>query len=434
MANATALGQIRCSPWDAEFTKRNCKIQAVTFYPATMVGLDANGQAVKCDDTSGIRFDGIMADSRPITVASTDTLGDKILNVQQPRLFTVKIASAAVTDVGRKVYALYDNEVSFTGSNSVLVGVVHRYIDATHLEIRPYWLSVSGVVGFDGETLTFDGSTGGNTIVIPDNLADGLSFVEGANPYLTFNTTDTTGEYMLASKPLSFLDSMGVKLGTGQDIVIAWDGTRLNVTQAAPNSEIRWGVDAAGIDQIWYGDTASTTMSWDQSADSLIFTGAVKMLWTGTTGQPEMHLTDNLADALSVKIPSGNDLLFFTTTNSAEKVTIPAAFVQGSNATDRVVIQGIYMSPSNVVVAVPTIADTKCDVVAVDVSGAFAMAPAVGDAVIAIPQEAMPTDCLIFGAYVTATDEISVTFGTKEGGSGVTGANKNFKFLVIDLT
>lgn len=86
-----------------------------------------------------------------------------------------------------------------------------------------------------------------------------------------------------------------------------------------------------------------------------------------------------------------------------------------------------------VAVAVPTIADAKTDVVVVDLSS-MTFAPAVGDAVFAIPLEALPTDCLLTGAYVSATDTVSVTFATKEGGGGVTGANKNFKFLFLDLT
>ncbi len=96
-------------------------------------------------------------------------------------------------------------------------------------------------------------------------------------------------------------------------------------------------------------------------------------------------------------------------------------------------VEGIYLS-STVAVAVPTIADAEADEVAVDVSAAFTMAPAVGDAVIAIPSEALPTACLLNGARVTGTDQVTVSFGTLEGGAGVTGANKNFKFLVVDLT
>lgn len=74
-------------------------------------------------------------------------------------------------------------------------------------------------------------------------------------------------------------DDETLAFGTGNDIVIAWDATRLNVTQATVNSEIRWGVDGAGIDQMFYGDTASTYMTWDQSADSLIFADNAKVVF-----------------------------------------------------------------------------------------------------------------------------------------------------------
>lgn len=118
-------------------------------------------------------------------------------------------------------------------------------------------------------------------------------------------------------------------------------------------------------------------------------------------------------------------------------ITCASPLAQGATAADRVTVKGIYMTPANVVVAVPSIADNaaeNADSVAVDVSAALTMQPAVGDAVIALPQEALPTDCLLCGCYVTNTDEITLTFASKEGGSGVTGANKNFKFLVLDLT
>lgn len=108
-----------------------------------------------------------------------------------------------------------------------------------------------------------------------------------------------------------------------------------------------------------------------------------------------------------------------------------------ANVADVASVKGIYMNPAVVAVAVPTIANDAAengDSVAVDVAAAFTVGVAVGDAVIAIPMEALPTDCLLAGAYVSATDTITVSFISKEGGAGVTGANVNFNFLLIDLT
>ncbi len=54
----------------------------------------------------------------------------------------------------------------------------------------------------------------------------------------------------------------------------------------------------------------------------LVLSGAIDLLFSGTTGQPEITLVDNLADALSVLIPSGVDLLVLTTTDTAEAVAV----------------------------------------------------------------------------------------------------------------
>lgn len=94
-------------------------------------------------------------------------------------------------------------------------------------------------------------------------------------------------------------------------------------------------------------------------------------------------------------------------------------------------IKGIYYS-GNVSVTVPSITDPDIARVQVDVSAAFTMQPAVGDAVIAIPTAALPTNCRLQGAFVQATDTIEIVYGS-EGGN-VTGAGTNHKFLIIDMT
>ncbi len=126
------------------------------------------------------------------------------------------------------------------------------------------------------------------------------------------------------------------------------------------------------------------------------------------------------------------DFLIFDTTTGTPVLSSGATWKQGATAADRAAIKGIYHS-ATVAVTVPSFAAETTDSVSVDVSAALTMQPAVGDVVIAIPLEALPTDCLLAGAIVTATDTVVVSFDAKEGG-GVTGAAKNFKFLVIDLT
>lgn len=103
----------------------------------------------------------------------------------------------------------------------------------------------------------------------------------------------------------------------------------------------------------------------------------------------------------------------------------------GSSVDDVATIKGIYVSDT-VSVSVPSITDPDIAKVDVDVSSALTMQPVAGDAVIAIPLVALPSNARLQGAWVTTTDTVQITFGS-EGGN-VTGAAKNFKFLVIDLT
>lgn len=82
-------------------------------------------------------------------------------------------------------------------------------------------------------------------------------------------------------------------------------------------------------------------------------------------------------------------------------------------------------------VTIPTIADAENDFVEVTIGAASTYEVALGDVVVASPTEALPTDCLYFGAYVSGADKITFTFGTKEGGTGVTGAAKTFQVLIF---
>jgi hypothetical protein len=94
-------------------------------------------------------------------------------------------------------------------------------------------------------------------------------------------------------------------------------------------------------------------------------------------------------------------------------------------------VAGIHLS-AVVAVTIPSIADGKVDQVDVDVAAAFTVAPAVGDVVFPVAQEALMTSAVVLGAQVIATDSVRVTFGCIEGGT-VTGAAKNFKFYLHKL-
>jgi hypothetical protein len=70
----------------------------------------------------------------------------------------------------------------------------------------------------------------------------------------------------------------------------------------------------------------TATLGGAVTADSLAIAGAGGITLSGTTGQPVIVLTDNLADALSIKDGGGGaDLMVFKTTNGSEEVSVPTA-------------------------------------------------------------------------------------------------------------
>jgi hypothetical protein len=108
-------------------------------------------------------------------------------------------------------------------------------------------------------------------------------------------------------------------------------------------------------------------------------------------------------------------------------------YLEGSDivtsSTEGVTIKGIYTSTLSV--TVPSITDPDIAKVDVDTS-AMTFQAVVGDAVFVFPTEALPTNARIQGAWVNATDQVQITYGS-EGGN-VTGAAKTHKLVFFDLT
>jgi len=110
---------------------------------------------------------------------------------------------------------------------------------------------------------------------------------------------------------LIFGDGSNREAETIGDIYAAWNGSALAITQAATDSAITWGVDGAGIDQTWYGDTASAYMKWDQSVDDLIFAGAGNI---------------SMLDDTFIRFGTGNDVTTeWDTSTTPDQMTFAAA-------------------------------------------------------------------------------------------------------------
>ena len=151
----------------------------------------------------------------------------------------------------------------------------------------------------------------------------------GIDLVLYGDTVGRNATWDQSADSLIFGDSAKVVFGTGSDITILWDGTDLLVSQALANSAIKWGVSGAGIKHVFYGDTATLDMTWDQANDQLLFadnaflgigTGAgaaadIRMSWNGTK-MLVAQLTVNSAIDWGVS-GAGIDMVFYGDTVGA---------------------------------------------------------------------------------------------------------------------
>lgn len=113
MANATArVGKGTVDVLAAQYLKRSVETLSAetTFYVNAMIGVDATGYYCKGDDTQSWIFAGVVRgrEGNPVLPIGTAGDSDLELDVQRPVFFELAIASVAVTDIGKAVYAIDD--------------------------------------------------------------------------------------------------------------------------------------------------------------------------------------------------------------------------------------------------------------------------------------------------------------------------------------
>lgn len=122
------------------------KLDAVVqdYQPGVMIALVGSGFDQFCDDTQPGRFLGLVEDSVAQSVLTGDVAGAKSAKVIRPVLqFEMKIASAQPSDVGRSVYARFNNEVTYADAAGVtlvnynLLGTVRYFKTSTLIGIAP---------------------------------------------------------------------------------------------------------------------------------------------------------------------------------------------------------------------------------------------------------------------------------------------------------
>lgn len=256
--------------------------------------------------------------------------------------------AAGVINEGADVYTAAAGKVASTGT--YLRGVALEAASGSGSRIKVFGFSppaASSVVTLTGtQTLTnktltapkiavidmTSGTTGSQYFSLTDNLADALSFKESTTAYLTFVTTNS-GEKVWLGKALDATVSV-----TTPSLLLTGTTGNQTVTLTTNLADALSIVDGAGDlivvttttgSQLITITPATTVTGLITSNGGITLSGAVDFTFTGTSGQCEMVLTTNLADALSIRDSAG-DLIVFTTTTGTPAVTItPATTVTG---------------------------------------------------------------------------------------------------------
>ncbi len=151
MANATAIVPIGLVRVTDRFRKRSVETlsAATRFYTNALVGTDTTGYLCKGDDTQSWILAGTVRGDQgnPLLPAGTAGDGTIDLDYDQPEEIEITIASVAVTDIGKTVYALFDNEGTFSLSATTYGNVIGKVVDKVAANLARVRLSYDGIAG-----------------------------------------------------------------------------------------------------------------------------------------------------------------------------------------------------------------------------------------------------------------------------------------------
>ena len=105
-----------------------------TIYKGTLVSIRvADGYAYPSrNGTATDYFVGVAMEKK----AGDGTAGSARIKVQKVGTYVFTLSSAAQTDVGKAVYAAYDNEVTLTSTNAQLVGYIEELVGTDLVRVR----------------------------------------------------------------------------------------------------------------------------------------------------------------------------------------------------------------------------------------------------------------------------------------------------------
>ena len=216
-----------------------------------------------------------------------------------------------------------------TASKPVVVDANKDIATFRHLTISGNFVSGSTTIS-ETELGYLDGQTAGVATASKALILDGskgiATITTATITTLTNTTCNTVNVDAGASGTAGSVDIFPTTASMGKLSITAADSagnTTTTIVNASQSGARTYTIPDAGASASFMMTVGAQTASGNLT----LGTGA-DLIFSGTTGQSEITFTDNLADALSVKITGGADMLVFDSTDSNEKLTILSATTQ----------------------------------------------------------------------------------------------------------
>lgn len=137
MANAVTKVNKNTVRWTEEpFFRRSVETLAAetTFYTGAMLGTDTTGYLCKGDDSQAWIFAGVVQGDQgdPVLPAGTAGARELTLHTHRPRYIELAVPGVAVTDIGKKVYAVDDQTGTLNNSALVFDNFVGHVVDVLY--------------------------------------------------------------------------------------------------------------------------------------------------------------------------------------------------------------------------------------------------------------------------------------------------------------
>jgi len=178
-------------------------------------------------------------------------------------------------------------------------------------------IAAADLAKIDGIT---NGTAAAGKAVVLD-ASKGISTITSATiTTLTSTTVNATNVDAGASGTAGTVDVFPTTASKGKVAITAADSagdTTTTIVNASQAGARTYTIPDAGASASFLMTEGAQT----KNANFTLATGA-DLIFSGTTGQNELHVADNLADALSVKIAGGNDFFVLDSTDSAEKMDV----------------------------------------------------------------------------------------------------------------